>query len=91
MAKVKKKARPARKETKPTPPSRNVRIRALDPLRKCGAGTSVQQLYRVDELTDGRPGLTHLVFFDRHGWYCEHGRSCPAVDDVRKSQRITSR
>ena len=31
----------------------------------------------------GTPAV-HLVFFDRHGWYCEHGRSCHAVDDVRK-------
>jgi hypothetical protein len=26
----------------------------------------------------------HLVFFDRHGWYCEHGKQCAAVTDVRK-------
>jgi hypothetical protein len=25
----------------------------------------------------------HLVFLDRHGWYCEHGRDCPAVKQVR--------
>lgn len=66
---------------------RVVKIRALDPQAKCGPGTSVQQLYRVDERTNGKAVATHLVFFDRHGWYCEHGRSCPAVADVRKSQR----
>jgi hypothetical protein len=58
-------------------------IRALDPYRKCGPGTSVQHLYRVDEQVDGRV-THHLVFFDRHGWYCEHGRACPAVAHARK-------
>ena len=53
----------------------------------CGSGTSVQFLYRVDELLDGAP-TAHLVFFDRHGWYCVHGRACTAVDDVRKHARI---
>jgi hypothetical protein len=62
---------------------RQVRIRELDPFVKCGPSTSVEQLYRVDELIGGTTA-THLVFFDRHGWYCEHGPSCPAVADVRK-------
>jgi hypothetical protein len=59
------------------------RVRELDPLSKCGNGTSVQRLFRVDERIDGvvRP---HLVFFDRHGWYCDHGRDCPAVSQARK-------
>lgn len=65
------------------PPVRSIRIRELDPVAKCGPDTSVQFLYRVDELLDGAP-MAHLVFFDRHGWYCEHGRNCPAVADVRK-------
>ena len=60
-----------------------VAITPLDPLRKCGPGTSVQFLYRVDEQVNGRT-TAHLVFFDRHGWYCEHGRSCPAVGHARK-------
>jgi hypothetical protein len=60
-----------------------VAIKPLDPLRKCGPNTSVQFLYRVDEEVDGR-STPHLVFFDRHGWYCEHGRSCPAVGHARK-------
>ena len=54
-------------------------VRPLDPRKKCGPGTSVQLLYRVDERTVERGSTTHLVFFDRHGWYCEHGRTCPAV------------
>jgi hypothetical protein len=60
-----------------------VAVRELDPQRKCGDGTSVQFLYRVDETVDGR-ATAHLVFFDRHGWYCEHGRTCPAVAHARK-------
>jgi hypothetical protein len=66
-------------------PVKSVRVvvRSLDPLRKCGPKTTVQLLYRVDEQVDGR-STPHLVFFDRHGWYCEHGRSCPAVGHARK-------
>ena len=63
------------------------RVRELDPLSKCGNGTSVQKLFRVDERVDGviRP---HLVFFDRHGWYCDHGRDCPAVAQARKATDV---
>ena len=61
----------------------HVAVKPLDPLRKCGPKTTVQFLYRVDEKVDGR-STPHLVFFDRHGWYCEHGRSCPAVGHARK-------
>ena len=60
-----------------------VAVRELDPQRKCGEGTSVRFLYRVDETVDGR-ATAHLVFFDRHGWYCEHGRTCPAVAHAKK-------
>lgn len=60
-----------------------VRIRDLDPYRKCGPGTSVERLIRVDEMVD-RQLQAHLVFFDRHGWYCEHGQSCHAVGHARK-------
>ena len=65
------------------PPVVKVAVKSLDPLRKCGPKTTVQFLYRVDEQVDGR-STAHLVFFDRHGWYCEHGRSCPAVGHARK-------
>lgn len=76
--------KPAKSAKKPpTPPPVRVEVRALDPLRKCGLGTSVQSLYRVDERTEGRT-TTHLVFLDRHGWYCEHGRNCPAVAHARR-------
>ena len=63
-----------------------VEVRQLDPLRKCGPGTSVRLLYRVIERVDGDL-INHLVFFDRHGWYCEHGRSCPSVAHARKYKR----
>ncbi len=75
---LKKKGRPA-----PPPPVVRVSVRELDPVRKCGAGTSVQLLFRVDETVDGR-STAHLVFLDRHGWYCEHGRTCPAVGHAKK-------
>lgn len=67
-----------------TQDTRVVRIRELNAQGKCGPGTSVVHLYRVDETQHGVGVSTHLVFFDRHGWYCEHGRTCPAVDDVRR-------
>lgn len=70
------------KRAEPAPIVR-VAVRELNPQQKCGAGTSVQFLYRVDESVDGRASA-HLVFFDRHGWYCEHGRNCPAVAHARK-------
>jgi hypothetical protein len=70
------------KPEKPAPVV-TVAVKELDPQRKCGVGTSVQFLYRVDESVEGR-STPHLVFFDRHGWYCEHGRACPAVTHARK-------
>jgi hypothetical protein len=72
----------APKGGQPVKPVRMV-VKSLDPLRKCGPKTTVRLLFRVDEQVDGHSTL-HLVFFDRHGWYCEHGRSCPAVGHARK-------
>jgi hypothetical protein len=60
-----------------------MRIRELDPQAACGEGTTVMQLFRVDDLPFG-DDTTHLVFYDRHGWYCAHVRECPAVAAVRK-------
>ncbi len=65
---------------------RKVRIRAMDPVEMCGKDTSVTQLYRVEETID-RGRIHHLVFFDRHGWYCEHGKQCSVVKDVQKFTR----
>lgn len=79
MRKVKKAGAVTRVAPKP-----QYKIRELDPQRKCGAGTSVQRLYRVDEHVGGAFARSHLVFLDRHGWYCEHGRDCPAVLRARK-------
>ncbi len=93
-AKPRGKAKPTQQTSrKPSSASRHtdtaprvVRVRSLDPQAKCGAGTSVERLFRVDETLNGSTE-THLVFFDRHGLYCTHGRSCPAVDDVRRANR----
>lgn len=73
----------ARRKPVAKAPVVRVAIKELDPLAKCGPNTSVQFLYRVDESVDGRKTF-HLVFFDHHGWYCEHGRACPAVGHARK-------
>jgi hypothetical protein len=70
-------------QPKPPPERKVVRIVDLDPFEKCGRGTSVQRLIRVDEVID-HAREAHLVFLDRHGWYCEHGRTCPAVGHARK-------
>lgn len=65
---------------------RTVRIRPMDPIEMCGKGTSVTQLFRVQEQLD-HTRINHLVFFDRHGWYCEHGKQCSVVKDVQKFTR----
>ena len=78
---VSKKSVRARKDDKA--PVVTFRVQPLDPLARCGPRTSVQALYRVDEMVDGKP-RPHLVFLDRHGWYCEHGRNCPAVAHARR-------
>jgi hypothetical protein len=70
-------------KTGKTEVGRRVKIRPMDPVQMCGKGTSVTKLYRVDE--SGEKGTVHhLVFFDKHGWYCEHGKQCSAVGDVQK-------
>ena len=67
-----------------------MRVRELDPRARCGAGTTVQRLFRVDAVSSGA-SETHLVFLDRHGLYCEHGRGCPAVTEVAKLDRSLKR
>ena len=69
---------------------RLMRIRELDPQKRCGTGTTVTQLYLVDRLPQD-PGVQHLVFFDRHGWYCVHGRDCPAVKAAQQCDRKNGR
>ena len=83
----------ARTGTKVVAPAKpELQIRELDPLRVCGERTSVVQLFRVDEqLVEGKVAgarQVHLVFNDRHGWYCEHGRSCHAVSAVMRHAGI---
>lgn len=69
----------------PLPPS-TFTVKELDPLKTIGPRTNVEQLYRVDE-KQGDIRRPHLVFFDRHGWYCEHGRECPAVAPAQKASK----
>lgn len=93
--KAKRVAKTVRKKAKPAKPAKSAKpvkaasvssfaLHLLDPVRKCGAGTTVQRLYRVDESSPDGSARVHLVFFDRHGWYCEHGRDCAAVSYARK-------
>lgn len=62
---------------------RTISIEPLDPWLVCGPDTSVQELWRVVESV-GKAQTFHMVFFDRYGWYCEHGRECPVVVEVRR-------
>jgi hypothetical protein len=78
----KKGVKKQRSEGKPEA-ERRVRITEKDPSLMCGKGTSVERVFRVEENLEKSRNL-HLVFFDRHGWYCEHGAQCQAVSDVRK-------
>ena len=64
-------------------PVRQVRVTEKDPAMMCGKGTSVERVFRVEEKGQ-KQKILHLVFFDRHGWYCEHGAQCMAVSDVKK-------
>ena len=90
MAKVKKdgavrRARPGKTGKSANAPSvAKFVVTQLDPRKKCGAGTSVQQLFRISEESVDGVVRSHLVFLDRHGWYCEHGRECPAVRHAQK-------
>ncbi len=81
MGRTKRRARTGRKQKEEA--VRKVKIRAMDPAEMCGPATSVTRLFRVEERLD-QTRIHHLVFFDRHGWYCEHGRQCGAVKDVQK-------
>jgi hypothetical protein len=52
-------------------------VDVLDPRVVVGAATTVVHLVRVRLSPTDAP---HLVFHDRHGWYCEtHGVDCRAV------------
>lgn len=86
MAVKRGKKRPARRVQAPeVPPSYS--LEPLDPWLMCGPDTSVSELWRVVESRD-KARTYHLVFLDRYGWYCEHGKACPAVAEVRKVVRL---
>ena len=71
-------------------PAAQFRVKELNAQQKCGPGTSVERLFRVDETADGA-AKAHLVFLDRrHGWYCEHGVECPAVGQARRIGEVGS-
>lgn len=56
-------------------------IDVLDPRVSVGAHTGVEHLVRVRLRSNDAP---HLVFHDRHGWYCEsHGPTCHTVQLAR--------
>ena len=77
-------AAPHRGRGRPKEERREVKVRELVPEKICGPRTRVHQVFRVEERVNGS-SQTHLVFNDRHGWYCEHGTDCHAVGAVRKS------
>lgn len=61
-------------------------VEPLDPWLKCGPDTTVTELWKVRERRE-RETHFHLVYLDRYGWYCEHGRDCAAVTEVRRVVR----
>lgn len=63
-------------------------VDVLDPVTVVGPRTAVEHLVRVRLRPNDAP---HLIFHDRHGWYCEaHGPSCAAVALARDAVRDTA-
>lgn len=57
-------------------------VDVLDARTVVGPKTGVEHLVRVRLRPNDAP---HLVFHDRHGWYCEaHGPACHAVTLARE-------
>lgn len=57
-------------------------VDVLDARSVVGPRTGVEHLVRVRLRPNDAP---HLVFHDRHGWYCEaHGPACAAVALARE-------
>ena len=88
------KPRPRKSGTKPRRPDppqlvATYDVEPLDPWLMCGPDTTVTELWKVRERRDKETHF-HLVYFDRYGWYCEHGRNCSAVLEVRRVVRIMS-
>jgi len=58
-------------------------VEVLDARALAGPRTGVEHLVRVRWHPEPGP---HLVFHDRHGWYCqEHGPGCRAVPLAREA------
>ncbi len=61
-------------------------IDVLSPSAVVGPRTAARSVIRVRMRSVEAP---HLVFHDRHGWYCEtHGPACEAVPVAQLSQHI---
>ena len=59
-------------------------VEILDPRVVVGERTGVEHLVRVRPRPNDAP---HMVFHDRHGWYCEqHGAQCGAVQVARDAK-----
>ena len=60
-------------------------VEPLDARTIVGPRSAVEHLVRVRMRPNDVP---HLVFHDRHGWYCEeHGPACHAVELAREEVR----
>ena len=60
-------------------------IERLEPRRVVGPRTAVQDVVRVKM---GATEAPHIIFHDRHGWYCEaHGAQCGAVQLAKSASR----
>lgn len=61
-------------------------VDVLDARAVVGPRTGVEHLVRVRLRPNDAP---HLVYHDRHGWYCEsHGPACHAVTLAREEIRV---
>jgi hypothetical protein len=49
-----------------------------------------RSLYTVVETQDEKT-TNHTIYYDRFGWYCIHGKECPAVAEVVKQATPTTR
>jgi hypothetical protein len=87
-AKGRQKTRKTRK-AKPLEIAPSYQLEPLDPWLMCGPDTTVTELWKVRERRE-KETLFHMVYFDRYGWYCEHGRACKAVAEVRQVVRTMS-
>ena len=79
------KSRQAKAEVAPA----SYELEPLNPWLMCGPDTTVTELWKVRERREKETHF-HLVYFDRYGWYCEHGVSCKAVAEVRRVVRTMS-